>query len=203
MKFPFAMALGVLAMIGASSAAQAAHCDPHGAPCARHYGADHAHHRHMHGHHMHRHHMNHMRYHHRMLREKYIVHGDNLYVTHGPTVPRYVVQQGPTYEGPEITHVTSFYNPGGLDTRYPYIGEGRGYVGGPYANPLSYHRHGYRHDRRHGTGPVVIDRGGRHLHAQDGVIRADAEVRIVGKDRIEIRLKRKGAGHFRRHKHRD
>ena len=125
----------------------------------------------------------------------------------------YVVNQGPVLTGPGITIPVINYSPGGPDRAYPYIrSHYNGYshretfTSGHYSAPRRFrHAHRYRHhQQRHHRG-----HGFRHAHrmrhshvapparvkvrAQAGimrakVVRATAEIRMVGPGRVDIRL---------------
>lgn len=124
-----------------------------------------------HAHHQARHHA------HPVLARDYPAYG---YRAHGvrviygtPPVPRYYVNQGPVLTGPGVLVTGVVYDDQPIAPGYAYV---RPYDGGPYASPTSH----FDVPRRHYARP-----------AGPGVTRADAVIRTMGPDRIDIQLYRR------------
>lgn len=174
---PLAIAAACLSF--AADAQAAAPCKHHDACGAhmRHHAKHHAkqHHAH-HANHFARHHMTHQRvaHHH----HDHGVQQVNVIYGMAPVVPRYFVNQGPTLSGPARLVTGIVYDDAGIDPAYRYVRYHRmpDYDGGPYASPTTHYR------TARPAGPGVNN---------SGVIRADAEIRNVGRNQIDIRLYRR------------
>lgn len=92
-------------------------------------------------------------------------------IDEAPVVPRFFVNQGPTLTGPAALVTGIAYEDQPVSPGYAYV---RGYDEATYTRRTSYR--GYRAAARP-VGPSVI--------------RADAEIRTLGSDRIDIRLYRR------------
>lgn len=129
--------------------------------------------------------------------------------------PIYVVNQGPHYSGSGIMVSTSTWSKGGYAGDYPYAdGQPGAYDGGPYADPMGpgyVRRYGYHEqvpagyvDAPHGPrlitnryaprySPAYTSRRSPRVYApphRPVVVRANAEVRHLGANRIDVRLYR-------------
>ena len=174
----FVAPLAIAALMFFSVDAQAA------APCKHHEacGAQMRHHGQHHGKHRHAHHARHA--HHSMHAQPIVHHHyhapQQVNVIYGvaPVVPRYFVNQGPTLTGPARQVTGIVYDDAGIDPSYRYVRYHRmpEYDGGPYASPTTHY-------------PVARPAGPGVNNS--GVVRADAEIRNVGRDQINIRLYRR------------
>ena len=173
---PLAIAASLFFAVDAQAAAPCKHHDACGAQM-RHHGQHHAKH---HAHHRHaRHHMMQRTHVRRDVHHHYHA-GSQVNVLYGAStiVPRYFVNQGPTLSGPARQVTGIVYDDAGIDPEYRYVRYHRmpDYDGGPYASPTTHHY------ARRPNGPGVNN---------SGVIRADAEIRNVGRNQIDIRLYRR------------
>lgn len=157
-----AIATAIVGALGADAAIASPRC-AHGYAHAQSYPHGNAHARHGCRHHgWHRHHPRRAHHVHR-------AHG--VRVSYGiPVVPRYYVNQGPALTGPGVMAADIAYVDAPIARGYPYV---RLYDGGPYASATTHAR--YRHARP--AGPSV-----EH---------ADAVIRTIGPNRVDIQLYRK------------
>ena len=99
-----------------------------------------------------------------------------------PPQPRYYVNQGPTFTGPDTYAPEPVYQEHGVTGYYPYVSSYPvPYSGGPYADPYNHYSYGgttlqgpvvYGHPHYHYAAPVYRYHAARHYYRPHYAVRA-------------------------------